>query len=133
MSNSPAHHAAGSRPSERRANPLTQVSRPEAIRRLASFAKGAMGGNLAGVLLGADWISHAERQRLATMIGLSETAFVEGAPDSLKIRFYTPSKEHRHVWPCDGCGILAFARPRPCSPWGASVPVSDRYPQRNGS
>ena len=47
-------------------------------------------GNGAGVVLGADELTDAEMQRIAAEVGLSETAFVLGAPGDWRLRWFTP-------------------------------------------
>jgi PhzF family phenazine biosynthesis protein len=59
-----------------------------------SFAKTSSGGNPAGVVPNADYLSETQMQRIAAMIGFSETAFVlRSCPADFKVRFFTPTEE----------------------------------------
>ncbi len=61
---------------------------------LAAFTRGGAGGNLAGVVLDAEPLTHAERQRVAAEIALSETAFVVPRGQSVfEVAFYTPNQQ----------------------------------------
>ncbi len=51
-------------------------------------------GNPAGVVLGADFLSDADMQDIATQLGFSESAFLSDvAPGSARIRYFTPRAE----------------------------------------
>jgi len=71
---------------------------------LNAFAKTAMGGNPAGVVLDADGLDETAMRRIAARVGLSETAFVQksGSAD-FKVRFFTPAAE------VDLCGHATIA------------------------
>ncbi|MDQ6942395.1 MAG: PhzF family phenazine biosynthesis protein [Candidatus Eremiobacteraeota bacterium] len=74
---------------------------------VAAFTKDSAGGNLAGVVLGADTLSHDERQRIAASVALSETAFVRDAGDGVfEVAFYTPNKQ---VPDCGHATVATFA------------------------
>jgi PhzF family phenazine biosynthesis protein len=74
---------------------------------VAAFTKDGAGGNLAGVVLDAETISHDERQRIAASVGLSETAFVRAAGDGVfEVEFYSPNKQ---VPDCGHATVATFA------------------------
>ncbi|TDP00517.1 PhzF family phenazine biosynthesis protein [Marinomonas balearica] len=69
-----------------------------------AFTFQGAGGNPAGVVLNADFMTRQERQRIATKIGVSETAFVSQSDVAdFKIEFYTPTDE------IDFCGHATVA------------------------
>lgn len=71
-----------------------------------AFAKTKQGGNPAGVVIGQAF-SDVEMQKIAKMVGFSETAFVEQINSSdFKIRFFTPCAE---VELCGHATIAAFS------------------------
>lgn len=71
---------------------------------LQAFAKNSKGGNPAGVVLVADNLTDGEMQQIATVIGLSETAFVSRSKVAdYRVRFFTPKKE------VDFCGHATIA------------------------
>lgn len=68
--------------------------------RVNAFTASAAGGNPAGVVLGADHLSEAQMQALATRLAMSETAFVMTPTASAaakgathRVRFFTPQAE----------------------------------------
>lgn len=66
-----------------------------AIHRIAAFSDGDVGGNPAGVWIGAALPPEAEMQRLAREVGFSETAFaapLEGAA-GWRVRYFAPETE----------------------------------------
>ena len=68
------------------------------------FTKTANGGNLAGVVLDADFLSSDEMQKIAKKIGFSETAFVQKSNNAdYKVIFFTPDGE------VDLCGHATIA------------------------
>ena len=74
---------------------------------VAAFTKDGAGGNLAGVVLDAQSITHDERQRIAATVALSETAFVRAAGDGVfEVAFYTPNKQ---VPDCGHATVATFA------------------------
>jgi len=77
------------------------VARIAAI--VSAFVKDGEGGNRAGVVLDADGIPDAERQRVAAELGLSETVFVEPVGAGFKLRYFTPTTE------LDLCGHATIA------------------------
>lgn len=65
------------------------------IHRIAAFSDGDVGGNPAGVWIGAALPPEAEMQRLAREVGFSETAFaapLEGAA-GWRVRYFAPETE----------------------------------------
>lgn len=61
---------------------------------LNSFAKSIEGGNPAGVVLSADYLSEEDMKKIAGIIGFSETAFVMKSDlADFKVRFFTPNEE----------------------------------------
>lgn len=74
---------------------------------VSAFVDDGRGGNLAGVVLGADELTDARRQDIARALGFSETAFVEKSSRAdFKTRFFTPSCE---VDLCGHATVAAFA------------------------
>ncbi|MBX0331681.1 PhzF family phenazine biosynthesis protein [Pontibacter sp. HSC-14F20] len=72
-----------------------------------AFTEQANGGNTAGVVLFADRLSHERRQKIAAMLGLSETAFVSNSEvGDVKVEFYTPLKQIPH---CGHATVAAFS------------------------
>lgn len=75
-----------------------------------AFVDGASGGNPAGVVLGADGLSHAQKLDIAGRVGLSETAFVSASETAtFKLEFFTPTRQIAH---CGHATIAAFCRLR---------------------
>lgn len=71
---------------------------------LHAFAKEKHGGNPAGVVLHADFMTEKEMQKVAHMIGFSETAFVQKSSQAdYALRFFTPNSE------VDLCGHATIA------------------------
>ena len=71
-----------------------------------AFVDDSVGGNPAGVVLNAHRFSNEQKQRIATLVGLSETAFV--SPSSLadfKLEFFTPVSQIAH---CGHATIATF-------------------------
>ena len=74
------------------------------INTLNAFSKTENGGNPAGVLLDANFLSEFEMQNLAAKVGFSETAFIlKSNIADYKIKFYTPYAE------VDLCGHATIA------------------------
>lgn len=74
------------------------------VYRLNVFAETTNGGNPAGVVLDADFLSSDEMQKIAKKVGFSETAFVQKSADAdYKIIFFTPDGE------VDLCGHATVA------------------------
>ncbi|WP_333834069.1 PhzF family phenazine biosynthesis protein [Rubrimonas sp.] len=63
------------------------------ILRLAAFSDGAVGGNPAGVVIGKTLPSAAEMQRIATLVGYSETVFAAPEGDAWRVRYFSPVDE----------------------------------------
>ncbi|MCI1693190.1 PhzF family phenazine biosynthesis protein [Aneurinibacillus aneurinilyticus] len=71
---------------------------------LHAFAKEKHGGNPAGVVLHADFMTEKEMQKVAHMIGFSETAFIQKSSQAdYALRFFTPNSE------VDLCGHATIA------------------------
>jgi len=71
---------------------------------LNSFAKTAVGGNEAGVVIDANSLTESEMRKIAALIGFSETAFVLHSDIAdYKVRFFTPKEE------VDLCGHATIA------------------------
>lgn len=65
------------------------------------------GGNPAGVVLDADHLDVAEKQRIASEVGLSETAFVSASRVAdFKLEFFTRTRQIPH---CGHATIAAFS------------------------
>ncbi|OGO76768.1 MAG: phenazine biosynthesis protein PhzF [Clostridiales bacterium GWB2_37_7] len=72
--------------------------------KLNSFTQNIEGGNPAGVVLHAEELNEAQMQKLAELIGFSETAFVTKSETAdFRIRFFTPCAE------VDLCGHATIA------------------------
>lgn len=72
-----------------------------------AFTDQPNGGNTAGVVLYADRLSHERRQKIAAMLGLSETAFVSASTvGDVKVEFYTPVKQIPH---CGHATVATFS------------------------
>jgi PhzF family phenazine biosynthesis protein len=70
----------------------------------SAFAKIKKGGNPAGIVLDADGLNEALKQKLAARIGFSETAFIEKSTAAdIKTTFFTPTAE------VDLCGHATIA------------------------
>ncbi|QHQ63383.1 PhzF family phenazine biosynthesis isomerase [Anaerocolumna sedimenticola] len=82
-----------------------------------SFAKTSLGGNGAGVVLDADYLSDEEMQKIAAVLGFSETAFVLNSNlADFKVRFFTPSEEvdlcgHATIGTFFTMGTLGYIKP----------------------
>lgn len=73
---------------------------------LTAFSKAVNGGNPAGVVLDADFLSEHEMQKIAAEVGFSETAFVQKSENAdFKLRFFTPCAE---VDLCGHATVAAF-------------------------
>jgi len=71
---------------------------------LNAFAKTDKGGNPAGVVLDADFLSVDDMQNIASKVGFSETAFVRKSNYAdFKVSFFTPKEE------VDLCGHATIA------------------------
>ena len=71
------------------------------------FVMDGIGGNPAGVVLDADALSETDMLRIATKIGLSETAFVSSSDkEGFKLDFFTPNRRIAH---CGHATIAAFS------------------------
>jgi PhzF family phenazine biosynthesis protein len=71
---------------------MTDPTKTE-ILRLAAFSDGAAGGNPAGVVVGDALPPRAEMQRIAAMVGYSETAFAAPEKDGWRVRYFSPEDE----------------------------------------
>ncbi|MBP1904540.1 PhzF family phenazine biosynthesis protein [Paenibacillus turicensis] len=71
---------------------------------LNAFAKTKEGGNPAGVVMNADFLSEDQMRKIAAVLGFSETAFVmQSNVADFKVRFFTPNEE------VDLCGHATIA------------------------
>jgi PhzF family phenazine biosynthesis protein len=81
-------------------------SRVVEVEIVAAFTREGVGGNLAGVVLDAESIGHDDRQRVATEVDLSETAFVTARGGSVfEVAFYT---RNRQIADCGHATIATF-------------------------
>ncbi len=72
-----------------------------------AFVDGKEGGNPAGVVLDADFLTDNQKLNIATEVGLSETAFVSKSRTAdFKLDFYTPQKQIAH---CGHATIATFS------------------------
>lgn len=66
----------------------------QAIRRLAAFCDGQVGGNPAGVAIVATLPDSAQMQQIAAELGYSETVFAAPQPDKRwRVRYFSPQSE----------------------------------------
>lgn len=71
-----------------------------------AFTRNGAGGNPAGVVLDADDLTAADKQRIATDLGLPETAFVmRSARATRRVEFFTPTRQIAH---CGHATVAAF-------------------------
>jgi len=71
-----------------------------------AFVEGNIGGNPAGVVINADGLSSGNKLEIASIIGLSETAFVSSSKVAdFKLVFFTPTKQIAH---CGHATIATF-------------------------
>lgn len=74
---------------------------------IRAFVTDGLGGNPAGVVLDADRLSDGAMQRIATDVGLSETAFVSRSDVAdVRLDFFTPTRRIPH---CGHATIATFA------------------------
>lgn len=74
---------------------------------IQAFVDAGRGGNPAGVVLNADVCDRATRQRIATQVGLSETAFVSASSTAdYRLEFFTPV---RQIAQCGHATIATFS------------------------
>jgi PhzF family phenazine biosynthesis protein len=72
-----------------------------------AFVDGGSGGNPAGVVLDADGLSAQQKLAIASLAGLSETAFVSASGVAgVKLEFFTPNRQIAH---CGHATIATFA------------------------
>ena len=99
----------------------TTAARTVDVEIVAAFTKDGAGGNLAGVVLDAEHLSHEQRQRIATEVALSETSFVRAADDDVfEVAFYTPNKQ------VPDCGHATVRRSRCSRNVGCSAAAARR-------
>jgi PhzF family phenazine biosynthesis protein len=73
---------------------------------ISAFSRSGKGGNLAGVVLSADFITDTEMQAIAKKAGFSETAFfLQTDKADFRLRYFTPATE---VPLCGHATIAAF-------------------------
>lgn len=63
------------------------------ILRLAAFSNGSAGGNPAGVVVGETLPSAPGMQRIAALVGYSETVFAAHEGDGWRVRYFSPEDE----------------------------------------
>jgi PhzF family phenazine biosynthesis protein len=74
---------------------------------LNAFVDNNKGGNPAGVVLNADKLTNEQRLKIATKVGLSETAFVSKSEIAgFKLDFFTPTRQIAH---CGHATIATFS------------------------
>jgi PhzF family phenazine biosynthesis protein len=72
-----------------------------------AFIDGEAGGNPAGVVLGADPLTAAQKLDIARRVGLSETAFVSSSRQATaKLEFFTPTRQIAH---CGHATVASFS------------------------
>ena len=83
------------------------MTRSVDVRIVNAFVKDGEGGNPAGVVLDADAMTAAQKQAVARLVGLPETAFVSrSSVASVKLEFFTPTRQIAH---CGHATIAAFS------------------------
>ncbi len=67
----------------------------EQVERVAAFCAGDVGGNPAGVYVGAAMPDEADMRRVAAQVGYSETVFAApaGAEEGWRVRYFSPESE----------------------------------------
>jgi PhzF family phenazine biosynthesis protein len=71
-----------------------------------AFIDGDEGGNPAGIVLDADYLTTRQKQHIAAAVGLSETAFVSSSASAdFKLEFFTPTRRIAH---CGHATIATF-------------------------
>jgi len=77
------------------------------VKIVSSFSIGNSGGNKAGVVLNADNLTNIEKQKIAALVGVSETAFVSSSEIAdFKLDFFTPVKQIPH---CGHATVATFS------------------------
>lgn len=72
-----------------------------------AFTNAPNGGNTAGVVLNADKLTRERKQKIAAILGLSETAFVSASEQGdVKVEFFTPVKQIPH---CGHATVATFS------------------------
>ncbi|NUS59409.1 MAG: PhzF family phenazine biosynthesis protein [Lysobacter sp.] len=72
-----------------------------------AFTDAGAGGNPAGVVLDADALTKADKQRIAAEVGFAETAFVSRSDiATFKLEFFTPNRQIAH---CGHATIATFS------------------------
>ena len=85
---------------------ITDQNAPE-LYLVRAFTSSPTGGNAAGVVLYADRITQERKQKIAAMLGLSETAFVSSSTlGDVKVEFFTPNRQIPH---CGHATVAAFS------------------------
>ena len=73
---------------------------------VSAFVDAGEGGNPAGIVLDADHLSTAEKQKIAAAVGVSETAFVSQSKTAdFKLDFFTPNRQIAH---CGHATVATF-------------------------
>ena len=87
--------------------PLSPAHSTASVQLVAAFTKDGGGGNLAGVVLDAEGLSNADRQRVAAAVNVSETSFVRRVDDAtFEVEFFTPTLQ---VPDCGHATVATFA------------------------
>ncbi len=63
------------------------------VLKIAAFSDGDTGGNPAGVLIGDEFPSNSEMQRIAAEVGFSETVFAVSIGTGWRVRYFSPESE----------------------------------------
>lgn len=72
-----------------------------------AFVDNGRGGNAAGVVLDAERFTQEQKQRIASRVGLSETAFVSPSRSAaVKLEFFTPTRQVPH---CGHATVATFS------------------------
>jgi len=71
----------------------TEQDIPEGVQRIAAFSDGNQGGNPAGVMIADSHPSPDEMQRIAAVVGFSETAFAYPVDEGYRVRYFSPESE----------------------------------------
>lgn len=77
------------------------------VKIINAFVDGDAGGNPAGVVIDADGLTSAQKQTVARMVAISETAFVSASTVAdFKLEFFTPTRQIAH---CGHATIATFS------------------------
>lgn len=107
-----------------RENGVCMISK---VYKVNAFIKTPEGGNTAGIVINADFLSEDEMQKIAAKVGFSETAFVlKSDCADYRLRFFTPVEE------VELCGHATIATASTLAKLGIIKPGSYRQETKAG-